>query len=202
MFSNAIDHVLVARRLTIAGTGDQTRFRPGDPELRFSFRFDVLEHAAPGKRPVQRGTCTVPGGQTIRFVVDDENGSTSADGTYRVFAGLRSDPFYLAWIVAELKKLPNLLQHGNVLSFLVEFDTRRVLDPANGSLFGVIAETFPIPKPGSFIGHDPPRIDWVGRPEQTNMRLNSNGMNGTDDLRDLWNQQTPFAISEELMPLF
>ena len=202
MFSNAIDHHIVARRLTIAGTGEQTKFRPTDPEFRFSFRFDVLERAAEGKRPVQRGTCTVPSGQTIRFVVDDEKGATSSDGTYRVFAGLRSDPFFLSWIVKDLRKFPNLLQHDNVLCFLVEFDTRRVLDPAKGSLFGVIAETVPIPKPGGFIGHDPPRIDWVGRPEQTNMRLNNNGMNNTDDLRDLWNQQTPFAISEELMPLF
>jgi hypothetical protein len=202
MFSNAVNHAIVARRLSIAGTGDQTKFRPGDAELRFNFRFDVLERAAEGKRPVQRGTCTVPGGQTIPFVVDDEKGATSADGVYRVFAGLRSDPFYLAWIVAEMKKFPNLLQHDNVLSFLIEFDTRRVLDPAKGSLFGVIAETIPIPKPGGFIGHEPPRIDWVGRPEQTNMRLNNNGMAGTDDLRDLWNQQTPFAISQEFMPLF
>ena len=40
-----------------------------------------------------------------------------------------------------------------------------------------------------------PRIDWVGRPEQTNMRLNNPALAGTDDLRDLWNQQTPFAMS-------
>ena len=25
---------------------------------------------------------------------------------------------------------------------------------------------------------------------------------GTEDLRDLWNQQTPFAIAEDLRPLF
>ncbi|MGO4395450.1 DUF4331 family protein, partial [Variovorax sp. M-6] len=56
MFSNAIDHAIVVRRLTIAGMGDATRFRPGDPELRFTFRFDALERAAEGKRPVQRGT--------------------------------------------------------------------------------------------------------------------------------------------------
>ena len=41
----------------------------------------------------------------------------------------------------------NLLQHDNVLSMVVEFDTRRVLDPAKGSLFGAIAETVPIPQP-------------------------------------------------------
>ena len=34
------------------------------------------------------------------------------------------------------------------------------------------------------------------------MRLNNEGVAGADDLRDLWNQQTPFAIDEKLRPLF
>ena len=34
------------------------------------------------------------------------------------------------------------------------------------------------------------------------MRLNNPAMAGVDDLRDLWNQQTPFAIPKELQPLF
>jgi len=34
------------------------------------------------------------------------------------------------------------------------------------------------------------------------MRLNNPAMAGTDDLRDLWNQQTPFAIAKDLQPLF
>jgi carbon monoxide dehydrogenase subunit G len=34
------------------------------------------------------------------------------------------------------------------------------------------------------------------------MRLNNPGIEGTDDLRDLWNQQTPFAIADELKPVF
>ena len=34
------------------------------------------------------------------------------------------------------------------------------------------------------------------------MRLNNANMAGTEDLRDLWNQQTPFAIAEDLRPLF
>src|SRR5215475_9558693 len=84
---------------------------------------------------------------------------------------------------------------------VIEFDTRRVLDPEKGSLFGVIAETVPT-EPPSRIGHPPARIDWVGRPEQTNVRLNNPALFGVDDIRDLWNQQTPFAISKELQPLF
>lgn len=200
VFSDAVNHAIVARRVTVAGLGDSAKFQAGEREIRFSFRFDRLA-AQPGAKPVQRGTCTLPDGQTLRFVVNDEKGATTPDGTFRVFAGLRSDPFILAWLVGELKPFQNLLEHDNVLCFLVDFDAARVLDPARGSLFGVIAETTPLPKAGGLIGHQVTRFDWVGRTEQTNVRLNNAHVKG-DDLRDLWNQQTPFAIAPEFAPIF
>jgi hypothetical protein len=202
MFSNAINYSLVVRRATVAGLGDAARFKTGDQEYRFNFRFSVLERESGGASPIQRGTCTFPDGQKLDFVVNDEKGASTPDGVFRVFAGLRSDPFFLAWFPAALEKVPNLLQHDNVLSIVIESDTRRGLDSDKGSLFAVIAETSPVPRPASPIGHEPPRFDWVGRPEQTNMRLNNPAMAGTDDLRDLWNQQTPFAIAEEFQPVF
>jgi hypothetical protein len=202
MFSNAVDHSIVVRRVTVAGLGDAAKFKAGDEEYRFSCRFDALEPGADGATPIQRGTCTLPDGQMLRLVVNDEKGASTSDGMFRVFAGLRSDPFYLAWLGVPLRKVPNLLQHDNVLGIVIEFDTRRVLDPGKGSLFGVIAETSPLPRFVSLIGQPPPRFDWVGRPEQTNMRLNNGGLKGMDDLRDLWNQQTPFAIAEKLKSLF
>jgi hypothetical protein len=204
VFSNAISHAIVVRRAKVAGIGDATRFETSAPEIRFTCKFDRLERGAADQRPIQRGTCTLPDGQTLRFVVNDQNGASTPDGAFRVFAGLRSDPFILAWIIGDgqMKKFQNLLLHDNVLCIVVEFDTRRVLEPDKGSLFGAIAETVPLPRAGGFVGHEPPRIDWVGRPEQTNMRLNNSGMGNVDDLRDLWNQQTPFAIDEKLRPLF
>jgi Polyketide cyclase / dehydrase and lipid transport/Domain of unknown function (DUF4331) len=120
-----------------------------------------------------------------------------------VFAGLRSDPFILGWLfVRGLKKSQNLLLNDNVLCMVVEFDTQRVLEPDQGSLFGVIAETVPIARMNQFVGSQPPRIDWLGRPEQTNMLLDNKGMGDVDDVRDLWNQQTPFALEQALRPLF
>src|SRR4029450_4559180 len=75
--------------------------------------------------------------------------------------------------------------------------------PPKGSFFRAIGETAPTPQPPGRIGHPPARIDWVGRPEQTNVRLNNPGLSSAaDDLRDLWNQQTPFAVSPALQPLF
>jgi hypothetical protein len=201
VFSNVIDHSIVVRHVTVAGVGSAAKFQPADDEIRFRFRFEVLKRDAAGN-VIQSGVCTLPDGRELSLTVNDTKGASTPEGDVRVFAGLRSDPFYLAWIAAELKKVPNLLQHDNVLCIVVELDTRRVLDPAKGALFGAIAETVPARQPRGRVSHPVARIDWVGKPEQTNIRLTNPGLSGADDLRDLWNQQTPFAISKELQPLF
>ena len=200
IFSNIINYSIAVRRVSVTGIGNVAKFQPGDDEIRFSFRFETLKRDAAGKA-IQRGVCKLPDGRELSLTVNDEKGTSTPEGDVRAFAGLRSDPFYLAWAVAELKKLPNLLEHMNVLCMVVEFDTRRVLDPAKGSLFGAIAETIP-PQQRGLIAPPIPRIDWIGRPEQTNVRLNNPALSGIVDLRDLWNQQTPFAISKELQPMF
>jgi hypothetical protein len=69
-------------------------------------------------------------------------------------------------------------------------------------LFGVIAETTPLAAGINPIERPPLRFDWVGRPEQTNMRLHGSVLKDVDDIRDLWNQQTPYAIADEGRPLF
>ncbi len=201
VFSNVIDYNIVLRRVSVAGVGEAARFAAGDDEIRFRFRFAVLDQDGAG-RSAQRGVCRLPDGRELPLTVNDDAGAATPEGDVRVFAGLRSDPFYLAWTAADLKKVPNLLQHDNVLAFVVEFDTQRMLDPASGSLFGAIAETVPSREPQGLVSHPVARIDWVGRPEQTNIRLTNPGLTGADDIRDLWNQQTPFAIAKELQPLF
>jgi hypothetical protein len=201
IFSNVIDHSIVVRRVTVAGVCNAAKFQPANEEIRFTFQFEILKRDTAGG-VIQHGICKLPGGRELSLTVNDEKGASTREGDIRVFAGLRSDPFYLAWIAAELKKVPNLLRHDNVLCTVVELDTRRVLDPAKGSLFGVIAETVPARQPQGRVSHPVARIDWVGRPEQTNIRLSNPGLPGADDLRDLWNQQTPFAIAKDLQPMF
>src|SRR4029453_10122766 len=139
IFSTVVDHAIVVRRVTVAGVGDAAKFQPADDEVRFSFRFGVLQRDAAG-HVQQHGVGTLPDGRQLSITVNDENGASTPDGDVRVFAGLRSDPFYLAWIASSLTKVPNLLQNDNVLCLVVEFDTRRVLDPPKGSLFAAIAE--------------------------------------------------------------
>jgi hypothetical protein len=203
-FSNAIVHSIIVRHVAVAGVGEAAGFQTADEEYRFSFRFDVLK-PRPDGRPVQNGSCTLPGGKVVPITVNDERGSATPDGAVRVFAGLRSDPFILAWLLGKnMKPFQNLLQHDNVLSVIVEFETGKMFDLSKGSLFGVVAETVPIPQTtglAAFIGGASAQIDWVGRPEQTNMRLDNGQVAGVD-LRDLWNQQIPFAIATELRPLF
>jgi hypothetical protein len=141
--------------VTVAGVGSAAKFQAADDEIRFSFRFEVLKRDAVGKA-IQRGVCTLPRGRELSLTVNDEKGASTPEGDVRVFAGVRSDPFYLAWDVGKLKKLPNLLQHTNVLCIVVEFDTRRVLDPAKGSLFGAIAETVPPQQAKPYRTSSPP----------------------------------------------
>jgi hypothetical protein len=162
VFSNAINHSIVIRRAKVAGLGDATKFETSDPEIRLSIRFDALERGTADQKPIQRGTVTLPDGQTLGFTVNDENGASTPDGTFRVFASLRSDPFILAWLAIgnTLTPFPNLLDQDNVLCIVVEFDTRRVLNSDQGSLFAVIAETTPLPHPAGYVGHDPRA--WIG----------------------------------------
>ena len=200
IFSNVINYSIAVRRVTVAGVGNAAKFQPADDEIRFSFRFEALKRDAAGKAS-QRAVCRLPGGRELSLTVNDETGASTPEGDVRAFAGLRSDPFYIGLDTGTLGKVPNQLQHNNVLCMVVEFDTSRMLDPAKGSLFGAIAETIP-PQQRNRIAPPIPRIDWVGRPEQTNVRLNNPALSGIVDLRDLWNQQPPFAIPKELQPIF
>jgi Polyketide cyclase / dehydrase and lipid transport/Domain of unknown function (DUF4331) len=199
LFSNAVIYSLVMRRARVAGLGRNAAFRTGGPEIRFAFEFEVLRPSPTGERLPQSGACKLPNGETLAIIVGDEKGVSTPDGAFRVFAGLRSDPFFIGWRPGrELISIPNFLEEDNCLSFAVEFETARVLNPAAGSLFGVIAEITPRdPKSQAMM---PPRYDWVGKPEQTNFRLN--GVPDAPDVRDAWNQETPFAISAEMLPVF
>src|SRR5262245_47184043 len=71
IFSNIIDHSIAVRRVTVAATGNAAKFQPADDEMRFIFRFGVLEHDAAGN-VMQRGTCTLPDGRQVAVTVNDE----------------------------------------------------------------------------------------------------------------------------------
>jgi hypothetical protein len=91
------------RCAALAGLGSAAKFQPANEEIRFSFRFEVLDHVASGK-VIQRGICTLQDGRRLSLTMNDEEGALTPEGDVRVYAGLRSDPFYLAWIAASLRR--------------------------------------------------------------------------------------------------
>src|SRR4029453_7385297 len=82
IFSNAIDHSIVVRRVSVAGTGNAAKFQPADDGIRFSFRFDALKRDAAGKA-IQHGVCKLPDGRTLSLTVNDEQGASTPQGDVR-----------------------------------------------------------------------------------------------------------------------
>src|SRR5262249_33247173 len=105
IFSNVIDYAIAVRRVTVAGLGNAAKFQPADDEIRFSFRFETLKGDAAG-RPIQRGSCKLPGGRELSLTVNDETGASTPEGDVRAFAGLRSDPFYIGLDTGTLEQVP------------------------------------------------------------------------------------------------
>src|ERR1044071_1358293 len=70
IFSNVIDHSIVVRRVIVTGVGNAAKFQPEDDEIRFTFRFEVLDHDAAGTL-IQHGVCKLPGGRELSLTVHD-----------------------------------------------------------------------------------------------------------------------------------
>jgi hypothetical protein len=197
-FSNAAYYNAVLKRVNIEGVGSNAYFKAYGEEIRFQFKFDRLQRNKSGGRPSQAGICKIPGGEVLSVMVGDTQGSTSVKGTVRVFAGLRSDPFFIGWYNSPtLQGGANLTQDDNVLGLVVEFDTAALLEPDKGSLFGVIGESTPVDTTPTL--NSIPRFDWAGRPELANYLIT---IPGEVNLLDLWNQQTPFDVDPSVLPLF
>lgn len=197
-FSNAAYYSAVLKRINIEGIGPKAGFKAYGDEIRFQFKFDRLKRNQNGGKPSQTGFCKTPGGEVLAVMVGDEQGSFSADGKIRIFAGLRSDPFFIGWYNAPtLLGGKNLTQDDNVLGLVIDFETASFLKPEKGSLFGFIGETTPIDTTPTL--NTIPRFDWAGRPELANYLIT---IPGEVNLLDLWNQQTPFNVDPAVISLF
>ena len=93
VFSDAVIYRFRIRPVDIAATGPKAAFAPGKSEITFDCMFDVPSGLAGAARPVQYGRCLPSSGRTISFRVDDENGGM--DDGIQIFAGQRSEPFFL-----------------------------------------------------------------------------------------------------------
>lgn len=199
-FSDAIGCRFRLRPVTVAAVGPAAGFAVGAEELVFDCTFDAPRPGDGGAAPVQQGRCTPPGGAPLAFRVHDQQGA-GADGV-RVFAGLRSDPFFLDLPALQatvrggrlaFKEVgSNSLAGFNVLSIVVEADCAPLLR-ADGPLFAVVAETLA-------AGKLPIRLERVGRPEVKNVILawkDYDPVNRDLELRDLYGLEDAFHLGQD-----
>ena len=154
---------------------------------------------------VQKGNVVTSDGRKASFVV----GKPLEQDGMRVFAGLVSDPFFMdveaairTDIVGKLSfdTAVNTVQFRDVLSIVVEIPFAPIVERFDGvKLVGAIAETV-VTRRGK-----PIRIERLGRAEIKNVVL----ANTTRDprtkgveLRDLYNREDAFALSNEYRPLY
>ena len=195
VFSDAVIYRLRVRSASIAS--DRHGFNVGTDEFTFDCTFDVPASPESTVSPVQRGRCTTPTGEVVPFVVNDENGGKG--GGLHVFAGQRSDPFFLDGPMIEktlatkqlaFKKVGSDRLYGkNVLGIVLEIEWATLLK--GGPMFAVVGETLT-------SGKRPIRLERVGRPEIKNVSLGAktfDQVNRDLEIRELYNEEDAFDLS-------
>src|SRR5947209_7212806 len=148
-FSDGLIYRFRMRPLSVNGHDGPAPFDVGGDELAFDCVFSAPMSRDGTDRLEQEGACSTPGGETVSFRVNDEQGG-QAHGL-RVFAGVRWDPFILD-APAALNTIATgklafsdpgaiYLDGKNVLSLVVEVDRTSLFDGDGGELFGVVGET-------------------------------------------------------------
>ena len=195
-FSDAVIYRLRVRSVSIAP--NSRAFAVGADEFTFDCTFDVPVSPDGGGELVQQGRCKVPNGKTVLFRVNDENGG-SGEGLH-VFAGQRSDPFFLDGPMAAqtlatrqlaFKQVgSDRLYAKNVLGIVLKIEWATFLK--GGHMFAVVGETLT-------SGKRPIRLERVGRPEIKNITLGAkifDPVNRDLEIRDLYNNEDAFNLSE------
>jgi hypothetical protein len=196
LFSDAAIYRLRVRAVSIAS--NNRGFAVGADEFTFDCTFDVVASSDSSLSAVQEGRCTMPNGAVIPFRVNDENGGRG-DGL-QVFAGQRSDPFFLDGSRAEktvatrrlaFKKVGSDRLYGkNVLGIVLKVEWAKLLE--GGPMFAVVCETLT-------SGKRPIRLERVGRPEIKNISLGAkifDPINRDLEIRDLYNDEDAFNLSK------
>jgi len=146
----------------------------------------------------QECQCKLPTGDVITFHVNDQTGGR-ADGL-QIFAGQRSDPFFLDGPMAERTIATRLLAfkevgsdrlYGkNVLGIVLKCEWSKLLK--GGPMFAVVCETLS-------AGKRPVRLERVGRPEIKNITLSAKAfdtVNRDFEIRDIYNEEDAFNLSK------
>lgn len=197
-FSDAATYRFRVRPLVRSGKS----IHHGAVEHAIDVRFDDLREGS----PEQRGAITTSDGQRVSFVT----GVPFEQHGMRVFAGLRSDPFFMdveaALVTTEVAgKLAfrrpgvNTVELRDVLSIVVEVPFAPLVDRLGTTLVGAVAETLVA------RGGETARIERVGRPELKNFVLQNTARDPRTrglELRDVYNREDAFALAPEPRALF
>ena len=200
-FSEAIVYRFRIRPVGIASGTPAFPFGAEETELVFACVFDPPRPGSDGVMPEQDGHCITPWGDDIPFRANDEQGGRG--DALRVYAGLRSDPFFFD-LPAYLESIKtgrlafsqpgsNTATDFNALGIVIEVDSARLLRKDHGSLFGVIGETV-------VAGKIPIRLERFGRPEIKNVILFMkwfDQVNRDLEIRDLYNLEDAFHMSKD-----
>jgi len=168
-FSPEHKFVVALREAKIGAIGAKTAFVLNDTQYRFSCVFEIPTE---DDDQIQTGNCVAPSGESLSVNVNDQHGSQGK--TFKVFAGLRSDPFFMA----AMKILKNFKSNStdypdpgsndlagqNVLSIVIEANIKANFSTVDTTLFALRSEILTQEA-------QPKRLDSIGRPEVTNMVL-------------------------------
>ncbi|QHA04691.1 DUF4331 domain-containing protein [Streptomyces broussonetiae] len=198
LFSDAASYRFRVRPVSVPMGHSGALFDVGADEFALTCTFSAPAGPDEDGRSAQRGTCVLPSGASVSFLVNDERGGEGDD--VRCYAGLRLDPFFMdvakevetraSGRLAFVPQGTNPLEGNDVLTFVAELDAARVFGPAAGSVFAVAAETVT-------LGPYPVRLERLGRPEVKNILMSENGVDTANkivDLRDLYNEEDPFRL--------
>lgn len=126
----------------------------------------------------------------------DDASPSATQGDFRLYAGMRSDPFFFnaEWaakagnegiLLAPANE--NTMEDINMLSLVMELDMSKFYNDEASSLFAVAAEVTTQDSQASSVR----RLDRLGRPEVTNVSLVAHN---EMDLRDEYNLDQPFNV--------
>jgi hypothetical protein len=193
-FSDKVHSTILVRRAAIRESAGRAFFETGDEvalDCTFATPEATTEHVV---------RCRSSNGLRARSryqVVSDEGG-----GDFRLYAGMRADPFFFnADFAADTIKGKldppedsNVMRGGNILAIVIEIDLRRLYsDPP--ALIAVAAETTARDAPGARLR----RLDRVGRPEITNVGM---APRHEPDLRDRYNLERTFQVPVAMQRLY
>ena len=196
-FSDVVTYRFRLRPLT--RSGGTVTYAAAEHTIDFTFA-DVTEGSS-----VQHGHIVTSDGREAGFVT----GKLFEQAEMRVFAGLVSDPFFMDVEAAirtdflgrlSFETATNTVEHRDVLSIVVEVPFAPIVERFHGvTLIGALCEDV-VTRRGK-----PIRIERLGRPEIKNVIMANSSRDPRArgvELRDLYNREDAFALSEVYRPLY